>query len=193
MTFASRTQFHVERPWGQRPFSIVSGTDGTFSSTNIHPPVVEVGAGEGVDVAHIKLAVAGSVEGPGAVVADQPPGALRGGGGGLGGLGGLLGGGMGGLVTHAVQPVPRPVALLQLGVERGAGRTLVLLRVPGSVHVSRATCPPRSSSRPGHPACTGSTPRDTCRGRGGTRRRGSPPRWGSCETTAGWRLSISGL
>ena len=21
MTFASRTQFHVERPWGQRPFS----------------------------------------------------------------------------------------------------------------------------------------------------------------------------
>ena len=24
MTFASRTQFHVERPWGQRPFSIVS-------------------------------------------------------------------------------------------------------------------------------------------------------------------------
>ena len=24
MTFVSRTQFHVERPWGQRPFSIVS-------------------------------------------------------------------------------------------------------------------------------------------------------------------------
>ena len=24
MTFALRTQFHVERPWGQRPFSIVS-------------------------------------------------------------------------------------------------------------------------------------------------------------------------
>ena len=24
MTFASRTQFHVERPWGQRPFTIVS-------------------------------------------------------------------------------------------------------------------------------------------------------------------------
>ena len=24
MTFASRTQFHVERLWGQRPFSIVS-------------------------------------------------------------------------------------------------------------------------------------------------------------------------
>ena len=24
MTFASRTQFHVERPWGQRPLSIVS-------------------------------------------------------------------------------------------------------------------------------------------------------------------------
>ena len=41
------------------------------------------------------------------------------------------------LVAHAVQPVPRPVALLQLGVERGAGRTLVLLRVPGSAHVSR--------------------------------------------------------
>ena len=24
MTFASRTQFHIERPWGQRLFSIVS-------------------------------------------------------------------------------------------------------------------------------------------------------------------------
>ena len=24
MIIASRTQFHVERPWGQRPFSIVS-------------------------------------------------------------------------------------------------------------------------------------------------------------------------
>ena len=24
MTFASRTQIHIERPWGQRPFSIVS-------------------------------------------------------------------------------------------------------------------------------------------------------------------------
>ena len=24
VTFASRTQFHVERPWGQHPFSIVS-------------------------------------------------------------------------------------------------------------------------------------------------------------------------
>ena len=96
-----------------------------------------MGAGEGVYVVHIKLAIAWSVEGPGAVVADQPPGALRGGGGWLGGLGWLLGGGVGGLVAHAVQPVPRPVALLQLGVERGAGRTLVLLRVPASAHVSR--------------------------------------------------------
>ena len=24
MMIASRTQFHIERPWGQRPFSIVS-------------------------------------------------------------------------------------------------------------------------------------------------------------------------
>ena len=47
---------------------------------------------------------------------------------------------------------------------------------------------PRSSSHPGHPACTGSTPLDTCRGRGGTRSRGSPPRWASCRPTVG-RLS----
>ena len=26
MIIASRTQFHVERPWGQRPFSIVSNS-----------------------------------------------------------------------------------------------------------------------------------------------------------------------
>ena len=30
MTFASRTHFHIERPWGQRPFSIVS-----FSVLNV--------------------------------------------------------------------------------------------------------------------------------------------------------------
>ena len=49
MTFASRTQCHVERPWGKRPFSIQPGegpsrgllrayelSDGTFSSTTEH-------------------------------------------------------------------------------------------------------------------------------------------------------------
>ena len=45
MTFASRTQFHIERPWGQRLFQPGEGpsrgllraykpSDGTFSSTS---------------------------------------------------------------------------------------------------------------------------------------------------------------
>ena len=44
MTFASRTQFHIERPWGQRPgeghsrglLRDYEPSDGTFSSTRLH-------------------------------------------------------------------------------------------------------------------------------------------------------------
>ena len=59
----------------------------------------------GINVVDVKLAVSGSVEGPGAVVAHHPAGPLGRGGGGLGGHGGLVSGGVGGPVTCVIQPV----------------------------------------------------------------------------------------
>ncbi len=68
-------------------------------------PVVEMCADMGINVVDVKLAVAGSVECPGAVVAHHPAGPLGGGGGGLGGLSGLVSRGVGGVITRVIQPV----------------------------------------------------------------------------------------
>ena len=80
-----------------------------------------------INVVDIKLSVSVSVEGPGAVVADDLLAVLRD----LGGLCrslGWLGGSVGGPGTDILHPVSRPVALLERRVEGCAAWTGVTLR-----------------------------------------------------------------